>query len=149
MPTLSALLTTQPSLRERGLEDIIEEVVSYYKAYLETMDEEAYAGLIRALNKYLEQLAPLKRAPGLLDISEEVSLSFWDARVNPELLQSLLEALVELRVSGAGFEKALSLVKRVLALLACEEVEVEKLVGTSEDLISLGALLLVLGTNPP
>jgi hypothetical protein len=136
-------------LRERGLEDIIEEVVSYYKAYLETMDEEAYAGLIRALNKYLEKLAPLKRAPGLLDISEEVSLSFWDARVNPELLQSLLEALVELRVSGAGFEKALSLVKRVLALLACEEVEVEKLVGTSEDLISLGALLLVLGTNPP
>ncbi|MFZ8783138.1 MAG: hypothetical protein ACO2OR_04060 [Desulfurococcaceae archaeon] len=138
-------------LGEEAIESIVDSVVLYFKLYAETLGSDAYRDFIKIFNAYLEEVSPISYIPGLArEISEAISISLWDTKIDPEFLRRLLldiyrvvksrEGISDLRRDLRGLVNAIEGERSLLELV--EKIE------NPEHLASIAVLVLIISTNP-
>lgn len=138
-------------LGEEAIESIVDSIVLYFKLYAETLSSDAYRDFIKIFNAYLEEVSPISYIPGLArEISEAISISLWDTKINPEFLRRLLldiyrvvksrEGISDLRRDLRGLVNAIEGERSLLELV--EKIE------NPEHLASIAVLVLIISTNP-
>jgi hypothetical protein len=146
----TSVISTSVFTEDKRVEDIADTVILYYKLYMETWSDSAYRGFIRALNAFLEEISPTRYVQGLAcKIDDQVYMSIWDARVDPQLLRRILLNIYRVYKNRDGVDELRRDLRYIISAIGDEKLieEILEEMCEPECLISLATLILVIGTN--
>ncbi len=138
-------------LGEEAIESIVDSVVLYFKLYAETLSSDVYRDFIKIFNAYLEEVSPINYIPGLAcEISEAISISLWDTKIDPEFLRRLLLDIYRVVKSREGISDLRRDLRELVNAIEGERslLELVEKIENPEHLASIAVLVLIISTNP-
>lgn len=129
----------------------------YLNLYSKTWSDELYAIFLKSFNEYLEQVAPLKYIPHIVErLTKEIVIPLWEVDVNSDNIIRLLNGVLKIKKYGAR-ETELTELKRtteeLLFKLGVDEprklfAECTSVYSEEDCLATITVIALILSTNP-